>query len=428
MSTSVSFTSSSTASATLTPPSSATVTSTPPYFAPTTNVTLGLLPPTKNPAFLLYGDIALYNPTLYLTALGLFQHTAVFGLIFLLRSFNTSRALDTHFLSIIFAFSFVADPLVFLLDPHISPIKLFFFLENEAVEFLLFIRVVAPKKWCSKFAGRVCLACWFALATVTVVVSFHDKYKHGAEIVAWCAFVSDSCIAITGVVLEKRWFEARYTEKALRGWSSGMTDERLRKRKVTAERMAGMGFILHGLTTLPIAPILTRILYSSLTPSYFAYAWTLVFSAAMITVALCIPSATLFFSTINWCCWHDRKTLPGQASYSDGDNSDVENGPMTGRNIALFPMKSAGVSVRSMKSPRVDAGGRIVPLSPGNFGDDGFGNRVSISQRFYDDGSGARENGGLGRMNSGRQDLRMRPGSYVSWTRLGAGERVVEAR
>lgn len=105
---------------------------------------------------------------------------------------------------------------------------------------------MAPKKWCSKFAGRVCLACWFALAAVTAVVSFHDKYKHGAEIVAWCAFVSDLCIAITGVVLVKRWVEARYTEKALRGWSSGMTDERLRKRKVTAEGMAGMGFILHG--------------------------------------------------------------------------------------------------------------------------------------------------------------------------------------
>lgn len=61
-----------------------------------------------------------------------------------------------------------------------------------------------------------------------------------------------------------------------------------------------------------VGPIFTLVLYNKLNPSWFAYAWTMVFIVAFFTVALSVPVTAIFFSTINWCCWHNKAVLPGE--------------------------------------------------------------------------------------------------------------------
>lgn len=74
-----------------------------------------------------------------------------------------------------------------------------------------------------------------------------------------------------------------------------------------------------------VGPIFTRILYDNLSPNWFAWAWVLVFSAAMFTVGLSVPCVAIFFNTIQWCCWHKRKVLPGQAAWGTDDDNDEDD-------------------------------------------------------------------------------------------------------
>lgn len=281
------------------------------------SLTLSLLPPTSNPWILKFGDLALYNSTLLLAANALFQHAAVFGVLFLLRGFSSKRALDLHFLTIVFAATFIAAPLIFLVDTHIDSVKLWFFLEHEAIEYLIAIRVLAPIRFVQKHPGLIVLGCWTVLSIVSIIVSLNTQYKHGADIVAWGAFTSDSILSMAGCVLTARWYQDREYGRCS-GEKRNLMDSML-KRKTAAEAMAGLGFMLHGLSTVTVAPVLTGILYDDLDPAYFAYAWVVVFFCAFFAVGLSVPSAALFFSTIHWCCWHDRKTLLGEAQWTYSD-------------------------------------------------------------------------------------------------------------
>lgn len=221
--------------------------------APSTSATnytsnpLELLPPTHNAWLTTGGDAALYNEILLVTATALFQHTTVFGTVFLLRGFSSKRALDLHFLTIIFALSFVFAPLIFLIDQSIDSFKLWFFLEHEAIEYLIAIMVLAPKGFVKRRAGLIVFLCWTGLCCVSIVVAFNQKYYHGADIVAWGAFVSDFLVAVAGIVLIKRWIVSRYKRRILGSsmWQ-GMPDDKLKRRKLAAEAMAGLGFMLHG--------------------------------------------------------------------------------------------------------------------------------------------------------------------------------------
>lgn len=209
---------------------------------------LELLPSNSNQWLAADGDIALYNEILLVTATALFQHTAVFGTVFLLRGFSSKRALDLHFLTIIFALSFVFAPLVFLFDQTIDSFKLWFFLDHEAIEYLIAIVVLAPKSIVKKYPGLIVFLCWTVLSCMSIVVAWNRKYHHGADIVAWGAFGSDFLVAVSGLVLIKRWLVARWRRRILGTsliWQS-LPEERFRRRKIAAEAMAGLGFMLHG--------------------------------------------------------------------------------------------------------------------------------------------------------------------------------------
>ncbi|KAF2137471.1 uncharacterized protein K452DRAFT_235752 [Aplosporella prunicola CBS 121167] len=276
-----------------------------------------LLPHTTNPWLLRGGDPSLYNAQLLLAATALFQHAAVFGLLFALRNFSAARALDLHFLTVVFASTFIAAPLLFLLDTHIDAPKLFFFLEHEAIEFLIAARVLLPSRLLYLYPGRLIALAWTALSAVSILIAFNPFHHHAADIVAWGAFASDSLLAASGIALMLRW-RTHHRHFTPPSHVHGV----LRRRVIAAEAFAGAGFALHGFSTVPVAPILTRILYHDLDPAWFAWAWVLVFGSAMGAVALAVPSAAIFFGSVNWCCWHDRKVLPGQAGWWKVESED----------------------------------------------------------------------------------------------------------
>lgn len=131
---------------------------------------------------------------------------------------------------------------------------------------------------------------------------------------------------------------------------------------------------MSGITTMSVGPIFTRVLYYGLNPTWFAYVWVVVFSAALFTVALSVPVASIFCSTINWCCWHDRKILPGQAHY-DGE-ADVLN--RTAARPGILPTEHEKLS----------------------FGLNSYAGRINPPR------------------GSGRRCSSVRPGSNLYWTRL----------
>ncbi|GAB1729863.1 hypothetical protein NU195Hw_g2246t1 [Hortaea werneckii] len=261
------------------------------------------LPPTTNEYLLRLGDLALYNPEFFAVAIALFQHSLVFGILFLLRAFSPKRALDLHYLTLIFALSFVALPLVFLFDRRIDEIKLLFFLEHEAVEYLIAVRVLASPGFVAKWSGAIVLVAWCALVAITIPVVLDNRFHHAADIVAWCAFVSDFLLGLSGIALVRRWAMKR----------SRMTGFAL--RKLRAEAMAGLAFMCHGFVTMPVGPIFTLVLYRNLDPKYFAWTFVAVFLSAFFSIALMVPVIALFLSNIRWCCGSRKKVFPGQAEW-----------------------------------------------------------------------------------------------------------------
>ena len=191
------------------------------------------LPTTQNHYIASLGEIALYNPTLLLAAAALLQHTAVFGILFFLRGFSPKKVLDLHCLTIVFALSFVAAPIVFLVDLRIDQTKLLFFLEHEAVKFLIAIRALAPRRFVAERSGAIVLVCWCGLVAVTIPVVWNEQIHHAADIVAWSAFVSDFLIGTSELALAWRW-RTRTPESSFVS------------RKMRAEALAGLGFMPHG--------------------------------------------------------------------------------------------------------------------------------------------------------------------------------------
>ncbi|RMZ24539.1 hypothetical protein D0859_11426 [Hortaea werneckii] len=256
---------------------------------PQPNIYTGLpnaLPPTTNEHLLRLGDLALYNPELFAIAIALFQHSLVFGILFLLRAFSPTRALGLRYLTLIFALSFVALPLVFLFDRRIDEIKLLFFLEHEAVEYLIAVRVLAPSGFVAKWSGAIVLVAWCALVAIAIPVVLDNRFHHAADIVAWCAFVSDFLLGVSGIALVRRWAMRR----------SRLTGFAL--RKLRAEAMAWVAFMCRGFVTMPVGPIFTLVLYRNLDPKYFAWTFVAVFLSAFFSIALMVPVIALFLSNI----------------------------------------------------------------------------------------------------------------------------------
>jgi hypothetical protein len=196
-----------------------------------------LIPPTTNPWILKAGPLALYNPTLIIISTAISQHVILFGILFLFRGFSARRVFDLHYVTIIIALTLSLAGLVFLVDPALDNYKIFFLLEHEAAEVVLTLRVLLPPRISRDYAGLILFCCWSGLATVSIIVALSSLYGHGADLVAWGAFVTDFFLGISGCELIRRWYVAR---------PKLASASPILRAKVRAEALAGAGFILHG--------------------------------------------------------------------------------------------------------------------------------------------------------------------------------------
>jgi hypothetical protein len=90
-----------------------------------------------------------------------------------------------------------------------------------------------------------------------------------------------------------------------------------------AEALAGLGYILHGIPTMSIAPIFTAVLYQDVNPGWFAYAWFIVFLTAFLAIGCSVPSAGLFFGNLSFCISRKKRTFPGQVEWYDSADRNV---------------------------------------------------------------------------------------------------------
>ena len=178
---------------------------------------------------------------------------------------------------------------------------------------------------------------------------------------------------------------------------------------------------------MPIAPIYTRVLYYELAPSWIAYVGMWNLCVSLLTIALCVPVACLFFKGAQCCCWDGRQRSRSQlgsqdsSTHSSGDDDtdevvDEEKPSFRHRQ----KNKRSARTITSRRSRRMP--GHVYGLGSdgGSLGDDGFGKRVSMSARYFQTNAADRDRrvsrwSGLGIGARG-----VKPPSTVYWTRLAA--------
>ncbi|KAF7189634.1 hypothetical protein HII31_09078 [Pseudocercospora fuligena] len=259
------------------------------------------LPHTDNEDLVAGGYLALYNPAFPIGAEALLMHSVFYGLFAVLRGFSLRRMLDLHYLSIAFAFTFILLPINFLFNLYVDQTKLCFFLEHVLIELLIGVRVLAPAKFIAQKPGLILLLGWLALVAASVVVIGN----HAALVVIGSAFISDFTVAVSGCVLMKRWWQNRH-DPDYTGFN---------KRKLTAEAVSGLGFLLHGITTMTGGPLAALILYGNYRAEAFGIEWAFVFMTGLLAQGMQIPVAALFFSNLRCCCGRRSKVFPGQVDW-----------------------------------------------------------------------------------------------------------------
>ncbi|KAH9826064.1 hypothetical protein Tdes44962_MAKER10098 [Teratosphaeria destructans] len=259
---------------------------------------------------------ATLHPSLLLAAEALLQHAAIFGVLFFLRGFSVKRTLDLHYLSIIFALSLMAIPVVFVLNLDVDSTKLLVFLEHDAIEALVAIRVLAPANLITRRGGAIIFACWCGLIILTIPVVLNKQMgNHGTTIVAWTSFFTNLSITIAGLHLVRKWaVNARTSHKSHRH-SRMPVITHFHHRIYRAEALAGLGFVMHGSVAMIVAPIFTLVRYKSTNPKALAYGWVAVFLASLVSFALATPVAALFMSNLDWCIRRKKEYFPGQVEW-----------------------------------------------------------------------------------------------------------------
>lgn len=298
------------------------------------------LPETTNPYLLAGGSATLYNSIFLLASQAVLQHFLVFGIAALLRGYSFKRLLDLHYLTLLVALSIAAGPAVFLLYPEFGQLKLLFFLEHEAIEFLIFVRVVAPPHIVKRFSGLIMFVAWTVLFMVTVVVVLDQFHHSAAMLAAWGAFSSDLAMGVAGIVLVKRWMTS--TSRSNFG-----------ARRIQAEGLAGIGYMAHGFVTMCVPPIFACVLYEKMHPDWFAYGWVMVWISGYFAIALCIPAIALFFWNISWCCARRRQVFPGQAGWEDDWEEDGRRSMARTIEDGRAMARTMGVTMAYHKEPFV---------------------------------------------------------------------------
>jgi hypothetical protein len=169
---------------------------------------------------------------------------------YLLRGFSSKRLLDLHFLTIAFALTMIAAPFVFLVDLEVDRLKLLFFLEHEAVEILIAVRVLAPTMLVANHSGAIVFLLYCLLVALSVPVVMREFFSHPADIVAWGAFTSDFLLGISGLTQVLRW---------IRRGRKNMDLSAMARKKYQAEAVSGVGFMCHGTSVHTLLPSIHRL-------------------------------------------------------------------------------------------------------------------------------------------------------------------------
>ncbi|KXT12855.1 hypothetical protein AC579_5382 [Pseudocercospora musae] len=251
--------------------------------------------------------------------------TLAINVAYVLRGFSLKRMLDLHYLAIAFAFTFILLPINFLFDLYVDQSKLCFFLEHVLIEFMIGVRIFAPAKFIAEKPGLILLLGWLALVAASVVVIGN----HAALYVLGSAFVSDFTVAVSGCVLMRRWWQNRH----------GSDYAGFNKRKLIAEAVSGLGFLLHGMqlsqkesfkladlnrgiTTMTGGPLTALILYGNYRAEAFAIEWAFVFMTGLLAQGMQIPVAAMFFSNLRCCCGRRNKVFPSQVDWREAPPLD----------------------------------------------------------------------------------------------------------
>ncbi|KAK7712775.1 hypothetical protein SLS57_007729 [Botryosphaeria dothidea] len=263
--------------------------------------------PTHNPELTgPYGMAKLYNPSLDNLAFGVLQHGFVFGFAFAFRWFQPRKVLDLYYLCALFSLSGIVAALIFLYDRNpITVVKFNFFLEHEAIEYLIALKVVLAPRLVARHPGWTLFLCWLALSLATIAVSLTDHYKHGADIVIWGAFLSDAALTLAGTKLIHAW--ATHVE-VVEPFSRRTRE--IRKRLLRVDAMAGLAMVLHGACTMPIPVLYALVVYDGLSPDWYAYAWFAALAAALPAIGLLVPADMVFFGRVQCCCGRPRGAFP----------------------------------------------------------------------------------------------------------------------
>ncbi|GME28332.1 hypothetical protein GTA08_BOTSDO05893 [Neofusicoccum parvum] len=306
--------------------------------------------PTDNPELTgPYGMSKLYNQSLDNLAYGVFQHGIVFGLAFAFRWFQPRKVLDLYYLALLFSFSGVAAPILFLWDRNpITTIKLNFFLEHEAIEYIIALKVVFAPQLVQKHPGRTLMASWLALFLATVAVALTNHYHHGADVVIWAAFCSDAALAAAGAKLVWNWLADG--GEVVDHWSKA---DQLRVRLLRVEAMLGLALAMHGVSTMPVPVVYTLVIYNNLSPDWYSYSWFVVFGAVMPALALLVPALMVFFGRVQCCCGRPRGAFP-EVDLARG----IVNEGVPGADVNMATKISSSLAVSGNQKYRYQKGGR----------------------------------------------------------------------
>jgi hypothetical protein len=220
----------------------------------------------------------------------LLLHASFFIVVLLLRRFSPSRALETQYLTLIFALTIPILALIFfLLNQRLSQqqlglqqngtsFALFFILDHAAIEFLLCLQVLLPTSTVKRRPGWILLGVWILLCLISVGASLSPSGR-SVDVIAWTAFTSDVFLIVAGGILVFFWATRSQKEEApkqdetpkimIENWDWNRKKEgpiqragnpekdaggesKVWYRKVPVEGLAGLGFIVHGTFSLLI--------------------------------------------------------------------------------------------------------------------------------------------------------------------------------
>ncbi|KAJ6268138.1 hypothetical protein PSV08DRAFT_354837 [Bipolaris maydis] len=257
---------------------------------------------TQNKHLLKGGPLALYNAAFVISFQGFFLQLVFWGIYAGLVGFSMKRMMDLHYLSLMFTLTFLLLTIHFLSDLELNSSKLIFFTQHAGIEYLIAVRVLLPSSFVRRWMGHIFFVIWLLIVGATgVIVSNHAVYFAIAM-----ASLSDTLISVCGLVLIARKLKQKQATQLI-------------GHKLTVEAISGLGFLIHGLSTLPNTVAVVLILKTQDPSYYFGMVWAPIAMASLFSAGLQVPAAAMYFENISCCCRRRRMMFPGDIGWEESE-------------------------------------------------------------------------------------------------------------